>query len=137
MNRSVFLKTLIAVTLLGGLFSGGNVVFSQNPTKIVATFHGDPKYNMGFNWTTATSVTTGRVEIVQGHGKSHSDFTSPIVINATRSTHLSESVFKALATNLSPGTPYSYRVGDGANWSNIGTFTTAPNGKSEDRKSVV
>ena len=34
-------------------------------------------------------------------------------------------------TNLQPGTEYSYRVGDGTNWSSVQTFTTAAKGASK------
>ena len=37
----------------------------------------------------------------------------------------------ATVTNLQPGTEYSYRVGDGTNWSSVQTFTTAAKGTSK------
>ena len=134
LNRNILFKSMLLVVMLLGIFSGDPFLFSQTPFKVVATINGDPTSNMGFNWTTIASVTTGRVEIVQGHDKNHADFTTSNIVNtthATRTTHNSNSVFKAVASGFAPGTPYSYRVGDGTNWSDIGTFTTSKNDKSD------
>jgi len=119
------------------------------PYYVVMNMYKDPKTKMAFNWFTNTGATVGRVEIVQGTTANHADFAQPLkTIRATANTrndltynvqdndlHILLSDFtgtvrksymehKALAEDLSPGTTYSFRVGDDGYWSDIGTFTT-------------
>ena len=97
-------------------------------SKVAVNINGDPKSNMGFNWVT-NIATAGRVQIVEGIT---TDFTSPYkTVQSNEAFFNDEYVQKAVATGLQPGTTYSYRVGNGKNWSDIGKFTTAPEGKPD------
>ena len=127
-----------------------NLKANDMPYNIVMNVHADPKTKMAFNWLTNTGMTGGRVEIVQGEVSNQSAFATPLQsINATctqvsnlnynvsANNLVNEAGFsgnnlkksytenKALATDLTPNTTYSFRVGKEGAWSEIGTFTTA------------
>jgi len=132
-----------------------NLKDKRMPYNIVMNFHGDPKTQLGFNWYGNANITGGKVEIVQGKVTNHNTFNSlpKITINASTAplvdlnynvsannlhvianiginTPKSYTSNKAVATNLTPGTTYSFRVGGIDNhWSEIGTFTTDKDNK--------
>ncbi len=118
------------------------------PYCMVATINGDPKTNMGFCWFTNDGVTQGEVQLVAKEDATEEDFKGAVIsvpatteqtkalrysgkaqyivkasgINAAeRYKYISH---KAKATNLSPGTAYSWRVGYEGHWSPIAHFRT-------------
>ncbi len=124
----------------------------ETPHSIVANINGDPTTRMAFAWYTGAGVTGGKVQLVKKADAVEADFASPIEVAATakeakdmryavgtsgilKKTGLSlTSTFdytshKAIATELTPNTTYSYRVGTAGHWSDIKTFTTAAAGK--------
>ena len=128
----------------------------ENPYCVVATVNGDPKTRMGFCWFTNEGIEQGEVQIVAKKNAKSADFNAEntIAVKATATTtpplHYAisssgvlkaakidkNSAFryvshKAVAENLQPGTDYSYRVGYGAFWSEIGHFRTAEKAQSE------
>jgi len=123
------------------------------PYSIGMTFNGDPQSRMGFAWFTNENEKGGMVQIVAGKNKSHADFATPLkqitakcdtmlnrnycvsgnnlsaLAGITNNTKKSYVRNKALATELTPNTTYSFRVGKPGAWSEIGTFTTAKQSK--------
>lgn len=118
------------------------------PYNVVATINGDAKTQMAFTWFTNGGVSTGDVQIIAGENKTEADFaaattvkaeattTKPLryavstsgIIKATGMSNKTAYTYvshKAMATDLTPGTTYSYRVGFGEYWSPIQQFTTA------------
>lgn len=119
----------------------------EEPYNMVATFNGDPKTNMGFCWFTNDGITDGEVQIVPIEDATEADFANAAsypatptqtkglrytgkarwIVNASgigagvRYKYISH---KALATDLTPGTAYSWRVGYEGHWSEIGHFRT-------------
>ena len=126
-----------------------NLVPKTEPYNIVATINGDPKTRMGFAWFTNDGVTDGEVQIVAVEDAKEADFESGNVITvpagATQTKTLRYSgkatyivnksgikasvrykyiSHKAVATDLTPGTAYSWRCGYEGHWSPIGHFRT-------------
>ena len=123
------------------------LVPKEEPYCMVATFNGDPKTNMGFCWFTNDGITDGMVQIVAVENASEDDFANAVsypatptqtkalrytgkaryIVNASgikaseRYKYISH---KALVTDLTPGTAYSWRVGYEGHWSEIGHFRT-------------
>jgi len=124
------------------------------PFSVTANFNGNPTTQMGFNWFANANTAGGKVQIVSGRTGEESAFASPTIsVDATTSSYTTNynvsgnnlfliagiadntkktyTVNKALATNLSANTVYSYRVGKPGAWSPIGHFTTAKADKSD------
>lgn len=122
----------------------------ETPYCVAATINGDPKTRMGFCWFTNEGVKDGVVEIFEGSiqpsaiSRQKPEFTVPATATTTPPLHYAISSsgvlkaakmdkrtafryvsHKAVAENLKPGTDYSWRVGYGDHWSEIGHFRTA------------
>ena len=126
-----------------------NLVPKTEPYCMIANINGDPKTRMGFAWFTNDGVTDGEVQIVAVEDAKEADFESGNVITvpagATQTKTLRYSGkatyivnksgikasvrykyinHKAVATDLTPGTAYSWRCGYEGHWSPIGHFRT-------------
>jgi len=145
------LKDSISIVVLQNALNG--LEAKEMPYNINMTFNGDPKSRLGFAWFTNAGIAGEKVEIVSGKVVDPNAFNSPAFsIDATSNalTNLNYNVLgnkldslagivnnskrnyvsnKALASDLTPNTTYSFRVGKPGAWSNIGTFTTAENSK--------
>jgi hypothetical protein len=132
-----------------------NLVNKNMPYCVVANINGDPTSRMAFAWFTNADISTGKVQIVAKANASEADFTSPafeitatsqavnnlnyavstngilIPANLPPGTKRSYMSHKVLATGLTAGTEYSYRVGNDGYWSEIRAFKTAKNDNSE------
>ena len=116
---------------------------SQDPDRIILTFHGDPATSRAVNWRTDNSITSAVAEIAeatvnskfQSSAVSFDAQTEPFDLgehkgNAPLVVHNHSVIFK----NLKPETSYLYRVGDGRKyWSEWIQFKTAKSsyGKSQ------
>lgn len=121
----------------------------QAPYDVVVNINGDPKTQMAFAWFTNETMTEGQVQLVAKANATEADFATAISVDAAIETtkplpyavddsgilwkakmdkdqaHTYTS-HKAIATGLTPNTTYTYRVGVDGYWSEMGTFTTAP-----------
>ena len=121
----------------------------QAPYDVVVNINGDPKTQMAFAWFTNETMTEGKVQLVAKANATEADFATAISVDAAtettkplpyavddsgilwkakmdkEQTHTYTS-HKAIATGLTPNTTYTYRVGVDGYWSELGTFTTAP-----------
>ena len=119
------------------------------PYNITININGDPSTQMAFNWFTNAGITGGKVQIVEGIVNDEKKFSKPLItveaecfpVNEINycirgnnldklagipdNTKKSYTAHKAAAGNLKPGTAYSYRIGNGTEWSSTGTFRTA------------
>ena len=123
------------------------------PYSINMTVNGDPATRMAFAWFTNPDVTEGEVQLVAKADATVDDFQNPTLVikaNATAVQGLNYSIaknklegiepnskadycsHKAVATQLQPATTYSFRVGNAEGWSEIGSFTTASDDKTEN-----
>ena len=125
------------------------LVGKEEPYNMVATFNGNPRTNMGFAWFTNEGITEGKVQIIAKANAVAADFegdqvltlnadattTVPLnyavstsgIIKATGMSNKQKFTYvshKALATNLMPGTAYSWRCGYEGHWSEIAHFRT-------------
>ena len=90
------------------------------PDRIVLTWSGDPTTSQSVTWRTSTEVVDGLAEIALATSgpefvKSATRVKAESVALKTdlNTAHFHSVVFK----DLTPGTKYTYRVGDGVNWS--------------------
>ena len=132
----------------------GELVSKEFPYNQIATINGDPATHMGFCWFTNNGINEGKVQLVAKANATAADFASEGVITVDadvlnaklhytpiqasespkydictaaglpRNTYFDYVSHKALATSLQPGTTYSWRVGYGEYWSEIGQFVT-------------
>lgn len=126
-----------------------NLVPKTEPYCMIANINGDPKTRMGFAWFTNDGVTDGEVQIVAVEDAKEADFESGNVITVPAGTTQTKTLrysgkatyivnksgikasvrykyisHKAVATDLTPGTAYSWRCGYEGHWSPIGHFRT-------------
>ncbi len=121
----------------------------ERPYNVSMALNGNPKHNLGFAWFTNQGIDAGELQIVEGVATSTSDFNTPLLRVAAKTTDIYDLPYcnskngldelagfedgatrnytshKAKATGLSAKTTYSYRVGKEGAWSPIGTFKTA------------
>ena len=122
----------------------------QMPYNMVVTINGDPHTQMGFAWFTNESIFDGELQIIAKADAAASDFEGEDVITVPAAAQRTKKALryvgqcsyiykkaelkagtkyfyvshKALATNLTPGTIYSWRVGHAGYWSDIAQFRT-------------
>ncbi len=129
--------------------AAAKLVGKEEPYNMVANINGNPRTNMAFCWFTNGGITEGKVQIVAKEHATAADFSGDnvLTLNAEATTTVplryavstsgllkatgmsSKTAFtyvshKALATKLTPGTAYSWRVGYEGHWSKIGHFRT-------------
>ena len=130
--------------------AAANLVPKTEPYNMVANFNGNPRTHMAFAWFTNEGITDGVVQIVAKENAIAADFENSANVltlqaEATTTVPLRYAVstsgllkalhidaktafkyvsHKAIATNLTPGTAYSWRVGYEGHWSKIAHFRT-------------
>ncbi|MBR1878008.1 MAG: metallophosphoesterase [Paludibacteraceae bacterium] len=130
------------------------LVGKEEPYNQIATVNGDPATNMAFCWFTNGGITDGVVQLVAKADATAEDFAGAGVITVEavtsaanlhytpiqatenprydictaaglpRNTKFDYVSHKANASNLQPGTAYSWRVGYEGHWSDIAHFVT-------------
>lgn len=127
----------------------------QMPYNVVTNIHGNPETRMAFCWFTNERMKEGVVELMPiandqcpSHDTFRATITVPAISTTTQPLHYATSLsgvlkaaklsvkqkytyvsHKAIAEDLTPNTTYAYRVGVEGYWSEIATFTTAPDRK--------
>ena len=98
------------------------------PDRIILTWAGDPTTTQSVTWRTSTEVATGKAQIAEATPgpefakKAKEQIAESVALKSDLNTaHFHSVTFK----ELTPGTKYAYRVGDGTNWSEWFQFTTA------------
>ncbi len=124
MNK-IFKKALSVVLCLSLLLSAGMVsAFATDGTeveRVSCTVYGDTATQRGFTWyteaETATEIKIFKNAIV--------DVTDSVTVSGVRCEEWEGHYLHQLyVAGLEAGTTYTYVVGDGNNWSDVGTFTT-------------
>lgn len=107
----------------------------KTPASVVTTFVDSPKTSRAFTWYTDTSIENTVIQAVaQENYTGEEDFAGENALRAegtcyrleTAADGTSRNIHKVNLTGLMPGTTYCYRVGDGAHWCPVYTFTTEP-----------
>lgn len=94
--------------------------------RISCTVNGDSKTQRGFCWYTVSDCET-KIAVY----KDNVDITDSLTLSGVTTEKWEDYyMHKVLVSGLESGTSYSYRVGDGNAWSNVGSFTT-DNGDSK------
>lgn len=100
---------------------------STRPEHITLTWTKDPKTSQTITWRTSTNVTKGIVQYKNLTTGEIKNITAAKEDFASASTDINigyMNLFSATLENLTPGTNYSYKVGDGTNWSEENIFKT-------------
>lgn len=98
------------------------------PDRIVLTWNGDPATTQAVTWRTSTEVTEAFAEIALADPGPHfvNQAQRLSAKSAPLKTDLSEAHYHSVVfSELQPSTRYTYRVGDGVNWSEWFQFSTA------------
>lgn len=97
----------------------------EMPNRITTTFHGDPQTRRAFTWYQNIAMSEPGA-IVSTDPTFPEDATLTFDATAERSNE-DEALFRVVATGLSAGQTYYYRVGDllTGKWGKTGTFETA------------
>lgn len=147
---SLFIATALVVTSIevpvysvvaayDGTKINSNLNSTEKPDHITLTFTKDPKTTQTITWRTNTNIDTG---IIQYKNLSTGETKT---VNAIKEKFSSAStdinvgymnVFSTTLENLTPGTEYSYKVGDGKNWSDENTFKTEKSNE-DDAKFII
>lgn len=132
----------------------------QYPYTVVANINGDPTTRMAFAWLTNDRMLEGKVQVtpitdLTALQTAFDDATDVITVTATstatkkiryaiglsgipaatgvsQATKYKYTSHKAIAENLTPNTTYAYRVGTDGYWSEVASFTTAPENKADE-----
>ena len=129
--------------------AAAKLVPKEEPYCMVANINGNPRTNMAFAWFTNEGIMDGKVQIVAKAHAVAADFEGGNVLTIEavptitqdlryavstsgllKATKMSNKTafkyvsHKAIATNLTPGTAYSWRVGYEGYWSPIAHFRT-------------
>ncbi|MCR5050448.1 MAG: fibronectin type III domain-containing protein [Paludibacteraceae bacterium] len=132
------------------------LVQKEEPYCMVANINGDPRTQMAFCWFTNEGIGRGEVQLIAKANAIASDFAGDDVLTVSADTATTPALHyaistsgilkaaqlnkntafryvshKALATNLKPGTDYSYRVGYDGHWSEPAHFRTAGDKQEE------
>jgi 3',5'-cyclic AMP phosphodiesterase CpdA len=100
------------------------------PDRLILNWSGDPATTQAITWRTDTSVTTPQVQYgVTTDGPLFQKTVTTVRAAAEPfTTSLSTAHYHSVTLrNLQPATSYTYRVGDGVNWSSWHRFQTAAN----------
>lgn len=98
------------------------------PDRIVLTLNGDPRTSVAVSWRTSTAVTSGIAEVVvadDGPYFAERAKQLPATTIALKTADYEAHYHTCQFADLTPGTTYIYRVGDGDNWSEWIQFRTA------------
>lgn len=128
--KKVFCRALSIVLCLSLLFSVSSAVSfadgtenvpergTKEPFRISVAMNGSAESQRGFCWYTKDK-TGSKVEIIDAAGNAAG------TISATEELDWNDNyMHKVTVSGLTPGKTYSYRVGDGTNWSDYGKFVT-------------
>ncbi|QXE19841.1 metallophosphoesterase family protein [Clostridium sp. 001] len=116
-----------------------NLNSTVKPDHITLTWTKGPKTTQTITWRTSTNVTKGLVQYKNLTTGEIKTFNAAKQNFSTSSTDINTgymNLFSATLENLTPGTKYSYKVGDGQNWSTENTFKTESN-KEDEVKFIV
>ncbi|AZV55602.1 metallophosphoesterase family protein [Clostridium sp. AWRP] len=116
-----------------------NLNSTVKPDHVTLTWTKDPKTTQTITWRTSTNVTKGLVQyknLATGETKTLNATKQDFSTSSTDINTGCMNLFSATLENLTPGTKYSYMVGDGQNWSTKNTFKTEAS-KEDDVKFIV
>lgn len=123
---------VLALIPAGAAFQAAQPVETYRPTqypdRIILNWTEDASAGFSVTWRTSTAVSQGFAEIAQAGENAEFAKSAKRVTAATEaySTDLGPAHAHSVTfTGLQPSTAYSYRVGDGANWSPWNTLKTA------------
>lgn len=98
------------------------------PDRIILTWAGDPRTTQSVTWRTSSAVEHARAQLALADASPYLSKSSKELDakSQTLQTDLNAARFHTVSfTELTPGTKYAYRVGDGVNWSEWFQFRTA------------
>ena len=120
--KKAFTKVISLVLCFALLFglSATSSAAETGISRISCTVYGDTSSQKGFTWYTPQKTDT-KIVIYDEAGQ---DVTAGLKIEYSCAEWQGNYVHKAIVSGLTAGAAYTYKVGDGAVWSDIGSFTT-------------
>jgi hypothetical protein len=117
--------TAVSLTLAAGFTLSAQSTASQTPDHVALTWAEDPQTTQTITWRSSAEVKTGWVQYQTG--KSLGSAANKINAQAVeyKNDLGTDELFSITLKGLKPDTLYSYRVGDGKNFSAASTFRTA------------
>lgn len=102
------------------------VLPGEIPNRVTTTFYGDASTGRAFTWYSTLATDAGVARLSTDPAFPEGAATFDVTAMAETSEH-GETLYRAIAEGLQPGTRYYYRLGDTANavWSTTGVFETA------------
>lgn len=99
-----------------------------SPENIALTVQEDMSTSAGITWRTHPNVNVTKAQVVQASEGFQADTVTEIEGDSFLfETNIGDTrLHEVEVTDLEPGVAYEYRVGDGENWSEKGTFHTTP-----------
>ncbi|WP_374018666.1 metallophosphoesterase family protein [Paenibacillus thiaminolyticus] len=133
-RRSIVWLVVVGILLVAGMAGIGwdnlQSGTGAKPISLGTTIKGDPRTSRAFTWHTASTGLQGKVQVKEGMEADTWDGENVLTFTA-ESASISEegkpqSIHKAEAIGLKPGTTYVYRVGngEGGGWSDPAVFVT-------------
>ncbi|WP_210649044.1 metallophosphoesterase [Nocardioides sp. SYSU D00065] len=106
------------------------VTAAEQPNRITTTFHGDPTTRRAFTWY--QDLDAEDPGVLLSTDPTFPDSATTLVPATEEESEHGETVFRAVASGLTPGVTYHYRVGDDLTglWSDLGHFRT-PTGEGD------
>jgi 3',5'-cyclic AMP phosphodiesterase CpdA len=100
------------------------------PDRVVLTWTGDPSTTQAVTWRTDTTIEAGFAQIAVANSNGYALRPETVVARMSEfESDLNEAhYFSVTFSGLQPNTLYTYRVGDGVNWSEYFHFRTAERG---------
>lgn len=132
-NRKYLALTTLLLIFIFQLQTGKAQPFKASafPDRIILTWSGDPSTTQSVTWRTDSTVTKGLAQILvedsspkleRSDAKEYTAITSSLKGKEYEQANYHSATF----TNLLPDKVYTYRVGDGNNWSEWFQFRTGP-----------
>lgn len=136
-SRRSFLKTCGLSVLLAGLplnltrvFADGQAQLgaAMSPDHMMLTLAADPRTTQTIAWRTDSNAASGAIQWIKTETFNKSTWDHAMTMEASIDKLNSDlgdiNVHYATLANLKPGTHYTYRVGNGQQWSDSFVFTT-------------
>ncbi|OPZ81099.1 MAG: Calcineurin-like phosphoesterase [bacterium ADurb.Bin429] len=127
MQKVMYLPFIIACLLTGWLLLAGNTASGAPgaPDHLILTWTDDPATTITVTWRAPAEAAAGVVWYQEGEAITEAARQAIATATSLRTDAGVWRLYSVTLTGLTPNTHYTYRVGDGRQWSATRAFTTA------------